>query len=169
MDHPEGSNRVDPQSILDLVDSMMHAPRLVQIGERHELDRITVVLRHVEIWKWRIVLSATKANRQVPAPDTVVVQPEDRPPGSKIVIAERFESKNARHESHRWLSEWSVEDNLGTAYRQVSGHGCGSGGDWWTDLAVQFQPAPPVDAGILTINGPDGVTCTVVLPASRPS
>ena len=168
MDHPV-SNDDNAQSIMDLVDSMMHAPHVVPIGERLELEQVVLVLRHVEIWRWRIVLSATRANREAPTLFTAPVEPQRGESGAKVLNVERFDLDNRRHESHRWLSEWSVDDDLGTSYRLVSGHGGGSGGDWWTDLAVQFEPAPPPHASSLTFHGPDGLSRTIELSAGQPS
>lgn len=44
------SDEVDPRWILDLIDSMMYAPRLVPIGKRFERDDKIVVMSHTGSW-----------------------------------------------------------------------------------------------------------------------
>jgi hypothetical protein len=154
---------VDPRRIRELTDSMMHAPRLVPIAKRFELDDTILVISHAEIWKWRIVLRGTRASRGAPMPLTVPVVPDVNEGASGVLWVEHYDPRTGRHEAHRWLTEWSVHDDIGTDYRLVSGGGGGTGGEWWSDLHVQFEPSPPAGASRLTFRGPELVACTIEL------
>ncbi len=169
MDFMHANHEVDPQSILDLIDSMMDAPRLVPIAERRELKRAILVISHAEVWKWRIVLRFALGSREAPIPLTLPIVAGDHRDGTGIVFATVVDSRDRKHETHRWMSEWSVHDDVGTDYRLVSGSGGGNGGDWWQDLSVQVEPAPPPSASRLTFNGPEDVTASVELGGDTPA
>lgn len=159
----QNSDDVDPRRIRELTDSMMHAPRLVPIAKRFELDDTILVISHAEIWKWRIVLRGTRASREAPTPLTVPVVPEGNQGDSSGLTLEHYDARTGRHEAHRWLTEWSVHDGIGTEYGLASAGGGGTGGEWWSDLHVQFEPAPPAGASRLTFRGPELVACTIEL------
>jgi hypothetical protein len=102
------SDDVDPRRIRELTDSMMHAPRVVPIAKRFELDDTILVISHAEIWRWRIIVRGTRASREAPTPLTVPVVPDGNEGDSSGLTLEH-DARTGRHEAHRWLTEWHRE------------------------------------------------------------
>ncbi len=137
----------------EFVVSNVQPPQIIAISSRERLGDQMVVFSHLEIWRWRVVLRGAIADVEAPSPRSC-----DADDGSS----------GRSHESseHRWLGRWHAIDDLGTEYRQTSAGCGGSGTDFWMDLEVQIEPAPPTGANRLSLTGPNDAKLDIDLSTS---
>lgn len=126
----------------EFVVSNVQPPRIIAIASRERLGDQMVVFSHLEIWRWRVVLRGAIANFEAPSPTSP--DAGGRGSGGSRDSGER-----------QWLGRWHAIDDVGTEYRQTSAGCGGSGTDFWMDLEVQIEPAPPTAANRLSLTGPN--------------
>jgi hypothetical protein len=129
----------------ELVDAFVHPARVIQTPYRGSGDQVLVV-SHIEIWPWRVVVRGLRADATfVPRRREVQtvrhgIRPVDVAPDEGGLLQLDAD----------WPGQWSLHDDVGTAYRYTGGTG-DFRGVLWTDFSIAFEPAVPDAAGELTL------------------